>query len=67
MSEWREATAADLTKNDVFRFLDDDRDRLITARWDENGEAKFLSRIISTGRSDGLSALRPDYPVLILK
>ena len=67
MAEWREATASELQVGSTFRFLDEETDRMMTARWDENGEAKFLSKTMTTGRSDGLSAVRPDYPVLLLK
>lgn len=65
MSEWREAAASELKKDDVFKFDENDHPHKIVARWDENGEAKFLSHDASTDRTDGLSCLRPDTPVLI--
>ena len=65
--QWREASAGGLEVGDAVRFLDDETDHVVTARWDENGEAKFLSKTVATGRSDGLSAVRPSYAVLIRK
>lgn len=65
MANWTEATAADLRKDDVFRFNESDHASRVTARWDEGGEVKLFSRDVSTDRPDGLSAVRPATPVQI--
>lgn len=67
MAKWTEATAEDLRKGDVFRFGENDRPSRVTARWDGEGEVRLFSRDVELDKPDGLSAVRPTLPVLILK
>jgi hypothetical protein len=64
---WIPATAADLKLTSVFRYPSEDRPAVVTARWDEGGEVRFLSRDLATFRAEGLSILNPGTPVEIRK